>query len=309
MMPEMDGLSVLEILKSDADLRDIPVIIISALDELNDVARCIQIGAEDYLMKPFEPVLLDARVNACRDRKRLRDQERQKSRDLERANEGLQQFAYVASHDLKEPLRTMGTYAELLERRYAKHLDKEGEQFIRFIMDSARQMREMIDDVLELSQVAATERPPVEEVDLEQVLAQVLEKLQTAVVETGAVVTHGPLPHVAVDPAELAQLLQNLISNAIKYGRPEMSPRISISAAPQEDCWMISVADNGVGIDPEHAEEVTGARCRGQASVWLCAAASPSATAAGSGWKVQEPGRAVSSVSLSRRVDRHRLCY
>ncbi len=256
LMPEMDGLSVLQAVRSDSRNQNLAVVMISAFDELDQVAGCLQAGAEDYLIKPFEPVLLQARINASLERKRFRDREQDRTRELERANEELQQFAYIASHDLQEPLRTMSVYAQLLTRRWRERMDAESEQFLSFIVDGARRMQTLVADVLALSRVTRAAKPPAQAVNLNDAFQQVLSNLQLAIGESGAVIGRDELPVVMSDFAELTQLLQNLVGNAIKYRRPNVPPDIRVSCAREDGYWKISIADNGVGIHSDHAEDV-----------------------------------------------------
>jgi len=256
LMPGMDGLEVLETIKADTKLRDLPVLMISALDELQEVAGCLQAGADDYLVKPFEPILLQARITASLERKRFRDREQERSRELERVNEELQQFAYVASHDLQEPLRTMRIYAQMLERRWRDRIDPESEQFLKFISEAAGRMSALVADVLALSRAGQQPTEPAGPVDLNDVLAQVRSNLQAAITETGAVISADSLPVVFSNPAEMIQLLQNLIGNALKYRREDVAPVITISSSRHERSWEITVEDNGIGIRPEYAETV-----------------------------------------------------
>ena len=256
LMPGMDGLEVLETIKADTKLRDLPVLMISALDELQEVAGCLQAGADDYLVKPFEPILLQARITASLERKRFRDREQERSRELERVNEELQQFAYVASHDLQEPLRTMRIYAQMLERRWRDRIDPESEQFLKFISEAAGRMSALVADVLALSRAGQQPTEPAGPVDLNDVLAQVRSNVQAAITETGAVISADSLPVVFSNPAEMIQLLQNLIGNALKYRREDVAPVITISSSRHERSWEITVEDNGIGIRPEYAETV-----------------------------------------------------
>jgi signal transduction histidine kinase len=256
LMPDMDGYAVLESLKTQQNTRNLAVIMVSALDQLDHVAECLEAGADDYLMKPFEPVLLQARITASLERKRLRDREQERSRELERANQELQQFAYVASHDLQEPLRTMGVYAQLLTRRWHDRLDAESEQYLLFITDAAKRMRSLVEDVLALSRTTRNEERSLERVDLNEVLEHVMSDLQVAIDESGASVTGDRLPAVMGDSAEMAQLFSNLFGNAIKYRRPDAAPDIRVSAARDGSAWIVSVADNGLGISPDQAEQV-----------------------------------------------------
>lgn len=174
--------------------------------------------------------------------------------DLERSNTELEQFVYVASHDLQEPLRMVSSYVQLLARRYKGRLDDDADDFIAFAVDGARYMQTLINDLLTCSRVG-TRGKPFEPADCEAVLEQTLTNLQIVIEDSGAVVTHDVLPTVMADGSQLVQLFQNLIDNAIKFrgGEP---PRIHISAEQKGDEWIFSVRDNGIGIDPEFFERI-----------------------------------------------------
>lgn len=262
MMPGLNGLEVLDVMKASDRLREVPVVMISALDELDGVARCIEHGAEDYLFKPFEPVLLRARISATLERARFRDQERARTRELEQAgrelkasNEELQRFAYAVSHDLQEPLRMVSSYLQLLIRHSAGRLDQDSAEFVNYALDGARRMRSLIDDLLTYAQVTAAHQS-FDDVATEAVLADTLANLQNLVAETRAAITHDALPNVPGDKAQFTQLFQNLIGNAIKYRRPDVAPCVHVSAVHAGPFWRFSVRDNGVGILPEYREAV-----------------------------------------------------
>ncbi|HZS55159.1 MAG TPA: response regulator [Bryobacteraceae bacterium] len=261
MMPEMDGLDVLEAIKEIPDISGIPVIMISALDDLSGVSRCIQHGADDYLFKPFEPVLLSARIRAALERTRLRQQERERTKELEqmsqelqRSNEDLKRFACAASHDLQAPLRTITTHLQLLERRVGKRMEPADLDLLRFPVQAAIRMSQLIKDLLVYSQVSTEDRE-ISPVSCNDVLASTLEDLGSAIAESHATITHDPLPTVLADPVQLRQLLLNLIGNAIKY-RSERPPHIHIGAKREFACWHFTVSDNGIGIPPQHLNEV-----------------------------------------------------
>jgi signal transduction histidine kinase len=174
--------------------------------------------------------------------------------DLERSNAELEQFAYVASHDLQEPLRKVASFCQLIEKRYSGQLDERGEQYIYFAVDGAKRMQVLINDLLAFSRVGRLggEFGPV---DLDDVLARVLSNLDTAIQESGAVVESEPLPTVNGEASLLGAVLQNLIANGIKF-RSDAPPRVSLSAERRGGEWLFSCADNGIGIDPEYAERV-----------------------------------------------------
>ena len=174
--------------------------------------------------------------------------------ELARSNADLQQFAYVASHDLKEPLRMVASYTQLLARRYKGKLDSDADEFIRYAVDGANRMQWLINDLLAYSRVTVQDKVS-EEVDCNSVLEEVLSDLRVAVEESRAVVTRAPLPRVMADRVQLGQLFQNLIGNAIKFHGKE-APQVHVSAERRPGEWLFSVRDNGVGLDPEYAERI-----------------------------------------------------
>jgi PAS domain S-box-containing protein len=173
---------------------------------------------------------------------------------LERSNRDLQDFAYVASHDLQEPLRKISSFTKLLAEDYQGNLDAEADEYIAYIIDGAVRMQNLIDDLLTYSRVSSHELIK-EPTDLGAVLAQVLEDLSVTIEENKAAITASSLPTVQANPLEMVQLLQNLISNGIKF-HGSAPPRIHIEAQLQDDQWLISVRDNGIGINPKFAERI-----------------------------------------------------
>jgi light-regulated signal transduction histidine kinase (bacteriophytochrome) len=174
--------------------------------------------------------------------------------ELARSNAELEQFAYVASHDLREPLRTVASYAQLLERRHKESLDGDAHEFIEFMVDGTKRMQELIDDLLVYARVDTRGKPSAP-TDCEAVLAQTLNNLTKAVEESGATVTHAPLPTVMGDPSQLAQLFQNLVGNAIKFRRGG-PPRVHVSAKEHGRGWVFTIQDNGIGIPEKDAERI-----------------------------------------------------
>lgn len=181
--------------------------------------------------------------------------ERKRNEDeLRRSNAELEQFAYVASHDLQEPLRMVANYTELLEQRYRGKLDEKADKYIRYASDGARRMQRLVSDLLAYSRVGSQGKPLVE-VDAGQVLTAVLHGLQRLIHSSGATIEQGSLPCVLADEGQLHQLLQNLISNAIKF-RSDAPPQIRISAERDGLRWRFSVSDNGIGLDMQYAPRV-----------------------------------------------------
>lgn len=179
-------------------------------------------------------------------------------KELERSNAELQQFAYVASHDLQEPLRMVASYTQLLQKRYKGKLGTDADEFIHFAVDGAQRMQILINDLLAYSRVG-TRGKAFEPVDLNAVIAVARANLKVAIEESKVeIVTNGELPTVDGDRTQLVQLMQNLVGNAIKFRRPDAPPRVEIDAARDESsaAWRFTVKDNGIGIDPEHHERI-----------------------------------------------------
>ncbi len=179
---------------------------------------------------------------------------RKKTDELARSNEDLERFAYVASHDLQEPLRTVTSYVQLLARRYEGKLDSDADEFIRFASDGAIRMWNLINDLLTYSRVGR-QGGELKPTDSDAVLTQSVDDLKVAIEENQALVTHDPLPTVMADGPQLEQLFQNLIGNAIKF-RGNEPPRVHISASRNGNGWTFSVRDNGIGIAPEYSERI-----------------------------------------------------
>ncbi len=188
-------------------------------------------------------------------RKRDEERIRRYAEDLRRSNQELEHFAYVASHDLQEPLRTVASFAQLLSRRYQGRLDADADDFLGFMADGAARMQTLINDLLAFSRVG-TRGKPFEPVPCEKVLQAALANLELAIAESGAVITHDPLPTVLADESQWVQLLQNLLGNAIKFRRPAETPRVLLGVARQPGAWHFSVRDNGLGIAPQYFERI-----------------------------------------------------
>jgi PAS domain S-box-containing protein len=176
---------------------------------------------------------------------------------LERSNEELEQFAYIASHDLSEPLRAISGPISLLARRYCDQLDPEADQFIEFAVDGCRRMQAIIDDLLAFSRAGRFDGE-IGQVDCNLVVRTVIAGLGPRIAETGATVRVDPLPTVAGQPIQLGQVFQNLVSNALKFVAPGVVPEVVVSAERIGDEWRFSVTDNGIGIEPRHRERIFG---------------------------------------------------
>ncbi len=200
-------------------------------------------------------LLVTSIIRDVSDRKRAEEQLRQTAAELERSNAELQQFAYVASHDLQEPLRMVASYTQLLSRRYKDKLDADAEEFIAYAVDGAQRMQALINDLLAYSRVGTRGRP-LEPVDTGGVVDQVLADLRPTIEEDGATVTRGELPIVMGDGVQLGQLFQNLIGNALKYRRLDVPARVEVEAERLGREWRFAIRDNGIGVAPEYAERV-----------------------------------------------------
>jgi PAS domain S-box-containing protein len=214
----------------------------------------------EIMLSPLESaegILVTAAVRDITTRKKAEANLLNKVEELNRSNEELGQFAYIASHDLQEPLRMVASYTQLLSRRYKGKLDSDADEFIAFAVDGASRMQRLIQDLLAYSRVG-TKGKDLLDISSEEALQQALINLRGAILEKGALVTHDPLPIVFADQMQLVQLFQNLIGNAIKYQSPGI-PKIHIAASRNGDKkWTFSVKDNGLGIDAQYFEKIFG---------------------------------------------------
>ncbi|NYT17033.1 MAG: PAS domain S-box protein [Methanomicrobiales archaeon] len=191
------------------------------------------------------------------DTERLKAEEamKQYAEHLKRSNEDLERFAYVSSHDLQEPLRTIVTFTQLLERKYEGRIDPEADEYIQYIVDAGRRMQVLIHDLLEYSRITSKAQV-LQPIRTEEVLAQALLHLNPIIKEESATITYDLLPVVQADPQQLRQVFQNLISNALKYRREDEPPRIRISAEKTGDMWQFNIQDNGLGIEPQYFDRI-----------------------------------------------------
>jgi light-regulated signal transduction histidine kinase (bacteriophytochrome) len=183
---------------------------------------------------------------------------RETTGNLERSNRELEQFAYVASHDLQEPLRMVAGYTQLLAERYGGQLGADARSFIGYAVDGATRMKQLIEDLLAYSHLTMKGQP-IAVVDTRKALSMALRNLEAAIVEAGAEVECGALPPVLANTSQIVQLLQNLVGNAIKFRTPGVPPRVHIDARRAPDGprqWLFRVTDNGIGIDPRHFERI-----------------------------------------------------
>ena len=295
-MPGMDGLETAAVIRERERSRHTPILFVTAHKDDEHLFRGYDAGAVDFLCKPINPLVLRSKVSvfvelrrksellkqhmailegrnaelekSIRERQRaeeevrrlnaeLEDRVRERTAELSRANDELRQFAYAASHDLREPLRTVASYTQLLSRRLRGRLDDEGREFMNFILDSVRRMDLLVNDLLAYSHQLSSKPQALSPLKAEAVLEGVLLNLAGSIRESGTVVTHDPLPIVFSEFVQLGQVFQNLISNSIKYRGPN-PPRIHISAKEGDDDWVLSFRDNGIGIEPRYQEQIFG---------------------------------------------------
>ena len=262
-------------IKQQPPWSDFPLIILtsggeSAPNTLSTHERAKALGNVSLLERPVRSVtLVTAAETALRGRRRQYeaeafiddriDAERELTRqaeELARSNADLQRFAYATSHDLQEPLRSMTVFAQLLNRRYKGKLDSEADEFLEYIVSGAQRMGALIEGLLAYSRSVHVETPAFTDVDTAAALHWARMNLRLVLEESQAELTHGDLPIISGDHVQIVQLFQNLISNAIKYRRPDAAPLIRISAEQSDGSWVFSVSDNGVGVPTEYTDRV-----------------------------------------------------
>jgi len=275
-LPDGSGLEILEHLKKSYP--EVSFILATGDSSLETAVEALNQGAFAYITKPFNLAEVFTVIRNALKLQRVMLENRRLSEDLQQWNEKvtehkrahealsrladelawsnneLEQFAYLASHDLYEPLRTVSSYLRLLEKRYKGKLDEDADDFIRFAMDGTTHMRSLINDLLAYSRVG-TRGNPFESVDCSDTLKRVLENLKVCVEETGATVTYESLPEVTADAIQLAQLFQNLISNSLKF-HGDVPPEIHIGAEQKNGEWLFWERDNGIGIEHEHSDRI-----------------------------------------------------
>ncbi len=263
-LPDMNGVEVCRLLKSQQNESGIFVLQISAsATQASNATEALNAGADAYLIEPVDPEVLVATVRALL---RLRQTERELAQSnvalreannaLRRSNEDLEHFAYVASHDLQEPLRTIRTHTQLLQRAMSGRMGPDEETFLNHVVDAALRMSVLIDDVLAYSRVTRS-APDFSAVPLSDPAMWARMNLMQHVDEVHAEIEMCPLPVIWGDPMQLTQVFQNLLGNALKYSTPGVQPKIRISAEQRlQDTWVISVSDNGIGIEPQYHERI-----------------------------------------------------
>jgi signal transduction histidine kinase len=257
-LPNWTGLDALNVLQREGF--DIPIILVSgALGDVTAV-ECIKRGITDYVLKDGLARLPEVVRRALREKnerslhRQMEENLARKAGELARSNSDLEQFAYVASHDLQEPLRMVAAYTQLLGERYKGRLDADADKFIGYATEGATRMQVLIQDLLAFSRVGRNTGSS-ESIDCNAVMKDVLQTLAGVIQESGAVVTQGELPALWADRTQITQIFQNLVGNALKF-RGNNLPLISVQAEKSGQYWLFSVSDNGIGIAPEHADNI-----------------------------------------------------
>ena len=261
-MPSFDALQALKIVH-EVD-PNMPFIIVSGTVGDDMAVTAMEVGAHDYLIKDNLTRLNAAVTRELREAVIRREHAvaleelKRRAEELYKSNRELERFAYVAAHDLQEPLRMVTSYSELLLKMLNPHLTevKDAEQLVGFIREGVDRMERLIQGLLTYSKVVHDKDQDLQPVDLNHVIADALKHLDGSVDEAGAKIAVDPLPTVRADHTQLVQVFQNLVGNALKYRHKDRIPEIHISARPGEGCWVIVVGDNGIGIPAEHHERI-----------------------------------------------------
>ena len=307
LMPGMDGFEVCQKLKANPKTKDIPVLFMTGLTDIEDKIKGFELGGVDYVTKPIHKEEVVARIKTHLTLQRMRshlqiqnqqlnqeinirqqteaklrrsqqllsnlNQELEQrvverttelvqakkqveniNQELRHSNQELEQFAYVVSHDLQTPLRSLSMFTQLLAQEYKEQLDSQADEYINYIADGATRMQTLIQDLLAYSRAGKNEQTWIS-VNLKETLQQVIIDLQASIKEHKAEIIVKNLPTVIANPVEMGQLFQNLISNGIKF-RGQAYPRIEIDTSSQAKQWLISVKDNGIGIDEQYSHRI-----------------------------------------------------
>jgi len=258
VLPDFDGATAFYMKKEIAP--DTPFIIVSGTIGEENAVELIKAGVTDYVLKDklFTVVTkLNRALKESREHREKKEQEKRLesyARELERSNKELEEFAYITSHDLQEPLRMVGSFLQLLQKKYKDKLDKEANEYIYYAVDGAVRMKRLISDLLNYSRT--NKEWLIELVDISEIIQEALKNLRTSINECGARVDFEYMPVLRVDAAQMLQLFQNLIGNAIKFRREGAQPVIKINAVKKDPEWLFSVEDNGIGIDQQYSDKV-----------------------------------------------------
>ena len=256
-MPEMNGYETCERLKENPEYQNIPIIFISALDDVTDKVKAFSIGGVDYITKPFHQEEILARIENQIRLQFLKNELEKKNRSLhdlnrklEESNQRLNDFAHVVSHDLKQPIQSIMGFSNLILMQYKSSLDESIVRYLDRINQAGDRMQGFISNLLDFAQMEKGDRP-FYPVDCTAVMTQVVDNLQGQIQDINAQVVYDPLPTVMGHETQLVQLFQNIIGNALKYFHPERTPNIQITVDSTGEMSTIRIQDNGIGIAPE----------------------------------------------------------
>ncbi|MCE3280023.1 MAG: response regulator receiver sensor signal transduction histidine kinase [Bacteroidetes bacterium] len=268
-MPILNGFETAELIRQSEKLKYIPIIFLTADNKASDnIFKGYKAGAVDYMLKPYIPEVLKAKVEVFvelyKKNKELRIQGEhlrvlnlkleQRSNDLMRNVQELEKFAYVASHDLQEPLRTITSYIQLLQKKFSNKLDPEAIEFMEFVVNGSKRMKTLINDLLEYSRINSAESK-FEKVDCNDILFEVSQNLQNSIKDSDAKIEIENLPVIKANKMHMVQLFQNLIGNSLKF-KSERQPVIKVKAKKIEGYYLFSVEDNGIGIKKEYSTKI-----------------------------------------------------
>lgn len=256
LMPKMDGLEVCSRIKKNPETSDIPIIFITGSPEENNLVKAFEMGAADYITKPFKPLELLARVDhQLRIRKQSIELEKLIER-LNRSNQALEDFAHSISHDLQQPLQVMIGFSNLLEENYKGQLNSQTKQYFLNLNNAGKRLNNMIQDLLNYARLSY-EVSLETEVDAQEVMTEVFNSLKLIIVEKQAKIHCDDLPILKINKNHLYSLFQNLISNALKFSRNNHPPEITITVQKNSpNTWLFAIKDNGIGIKTEDLEKV-----------------------------------------------------
>lgn len=255
MMPGIDGFEVARRIRTESSVPNIPICMVTAFWDKEERLRAVAAGVNDFIAKPVDKTELQVRTASLLRAKEAQDAATHYRAELEASNVDLEHFAYVASHDLQEPLRTIRGFIQLLEKNYGDLFDETAREYMSFVIDGAQRMQNLVKALLDYSRITSAKEVCVP-TDMGVILAKVEQSIHQSIVDAQATISSEPLPVVEGDPVQLAQLMQNLIANAIKFRRSDIVPSIRVGVTESDKYWTFSVSDNGIGIEKEHFDRI-----------------------------------------------------